>query len=90
MALSRRATTAGLPWYILSMQTTQAKPETHELLTVEEAAAKCRVSRPTMYRLVRAGIVPAVRVGAGDSGLIRIPADELRRWLFDDEPDDAA
>jgi excisionase family DNA binding protein len=64
------------------MQTTEARPETPELLTVEEAAVRCRVSRPTMYRLVRAGVVPALRVGTGGSGPIRIPAGELNAWLY--------
>ena len=54
--------------------------ETRPLLTVEEAAARLRVSRPTMYRLANAEIVPALRVG----GLIRFDAAELEEWLYSD------
>src|SRR5215218_9408678 len=65
------------------MQETRETAETPALLKVGEAAARCRVSRPTMYRLVSRGVVPAVRVGLG-RGPIRIPADELEAWLFSD------
>jgi excisionase family DNA binding protein len=59
------------------MQGTIEKRETRPLLTVEEAAARLRLSRPTMYRLIAAELVPAFRVG----GSIRIDADELEEWL---------
>ena len=35
----------------------------HQLLTVEEAAAYLRVTPPTVYRLLRAGKLPGVKVG---------------------------
>ena len=35
----------------------------HQLLTVEEAAAYLRVTPATVYRLLRAGKLPGVRVG---------------------------
>ncbi len=35
----------------------------HQLLTVEEAAAHLRVNPQTVYRLLRAGKLPGVRVG---------------------------
>jgi excisionase family DNA binding protein len=72
------------------MQTTQAVPETPTLLTVEEAAARLRVSRPTAYRLVRAGILPAVRIGRDGSGPIRVPASELDGWLDEQRTDSRA
>jgi len=62
------------------MQATAATRETPELLTVGEAAERLRVSRPTMYRLIRAGVVPALRIGDG-VGPIRIPVAELDSWL---------
>lgn len=55
-------------------------PETRPLLTVEEAAERCRISRPTYYRLARAGIVPAVRIG----GSIRVDEAELEGYIFCD------
>ncbi len=72
------------------MQATPATPETgSRLLTVREAATRCRVSAPTMYRLIQRGVVPAVRVGSGHTGPIRVREDELERWLYGD-PRDAA
>jgi excisionase family DNA binding protein len=35
----------------------------HELLTVREVATAMRVSTMTVYRLIRAGSLPAIRVG---------------------------
>jgi len=46
------------------------------LLTVGEVAARLRVSRATVYRLVRLGGIPALRV----SNAIRIPADAIVSW----------
>jgi len=43
------------------------------LLTVGEVAARLRVSRATVYRLVRLGTLPALRV----SNSIRVPRDAL-------------
>jgi excisionase family DNA binding protein len=73
------------------MQATHETLETREFLTVDEAARRLRVSRPTTYRLVRAGILPAVRIGDG-SGPIRIPAGELADWLDEHriQPEEAA
>lgn len=59
------------------------------LLTIPEAAEFCRVSRKTMYRRVRSGEVPAVRVGASDrTRAIRIRRDELEAWLYGDHEGD--
>ena len=46
-------------------------------LTVEEVAELVRVSRMTVYRWVRAGELPAVRVGRS----FRIPQDALDAFL---------
>jgi excisionase family DNA binding protein len=51
------------------------------LLTVPEVAERLRVSRPTVYRRIRAGEIPAIRVG-NTSGALRVPADELDAWLY--------
>jgi len=61
------------------MGETQETPE--EYLTVHEAARSSRVSRPHLYRLVQAGVVPTIRVGANGTGPIRIPAREFEAWL---------
>ena len=60
------------------MPITAENPETQRLLTVEEAAERCRISRQTYYRLARAGIVPAVRIG----GSIRVDEAELEGYIF--------
>ncbi|MEX1264032.1 MAG: helix-turn-helix domain-containing protein [Actinomycetota bacterium] len=47
------------------------------LLTVAEVAAAMRVSNMTVYRLIKSGDLPAVRVGKG----YRIRGSELQRFL---------
>ena len=46
-------------------------------LTVAEVAALMRVSKMTVYRLVHAGDLPAVRVGRS----FRVPEDEVHKYL---------
>ena len=46
-------------------------------LTVAEVAAITRVSKMTVYRLVHAGDLPAVRVGRS----FRVPEDEVHKYL---------
>jgi excisionase family DNA binding protein len=60
----------------------QETPET-ELLKISEAAQLANVSRVHVWRLVRDGEIPAVRVGVGHDPL-RINAAEFRRWLYSD------
>jgi excisionase family DNA binding protein len=48
-----------------------------QLLTVAEVAAQLRVSTMTIYRLIRSGELPAVRVGRN----YRVRADELELYL---------
>jgi len=50
---------------------------TGALLTVAEVAAGMRVSNMTVYRLIKSGELPAVRVGKG----YRIGESELRSFL---------
>lgn len=50
-----------------------------KFLTVAEVAGAMRVSRMTVYRLVHAGEMPAVRVGKS----FRVPQDALDRYLAD-------
>lgn len=46
-------------------------------MTVAEVARALRVSNMTVYRIVKAGDLPAVRVGRG----YRIRPDDVRRYL---------
>ncbi len=50
---------------------------TGALLTVSEVATGMRVSNMTVYRLIKSGELPAVRVGKG----YRIRESELHRFL---------
>ena len=49
----------------------------HRLLTVREVAETMRVSNMTVYRLIRAGELPAIRVGKH----FRIREQELNAYL---------
>ncbi len=48
-----------------------------ELLTVPEVAAILRISTQAVYRLIREGRLPAVRLGRG----VRVDHGMLRRWI---------
>jgi len=48
-----------------------------EFLTVAEAAKQLRVSNMTVYRLIKAGQMRAVRVGRG----YRLKEDDVRKYL---------
>jgi excisionase family DNA binding protein len=50
-----------------------------EFLTVAEVAAIMRVSKMTVYRLVHAGELPAIRVGRS----FRVPAQAVHDYLRD-------
>jgi excisionase family DNA binding protein len=55
-----------------------------QLLTVGEAAALARCSKPHIWRLVHRGEIEAVWIGEGH-GPIRIPRAEFLHWLYGDE-----
>ena len=60
--------------------TTGARP----LLTLAEVSARLSVSRPTLYRLAVAGLLPgAVRIGSQ----WRVRPDAFEAWVHGDEPD---
>ena len=63
---------------------TTIAPARH-LLTVSEVAARLRLSKPSVYRKIAAGDIPALRLGNG-VGPLRIPEDELEAWLYGPEP----
>ena len=52
---------------------------TGRLLTVAEVAALMRVSNMTVYRLIKAGELPAIRVGKN----FRIRESDVQRYLVD-------
>jgi excisionase family DNA binding protein len=56
---------------------------TPSLLTPAEVGRRLRQDRATIYRKIRAGVLPAVRLNDG-RGALRIPADELADWLYAD------
>jgi excisionase family DNA binding protein len=47
------------------------------LLRIPEAAARLGVGRSTVYELIQAGQLPAVRIGKA----VRIPASRLEAWV---------
>jgi excisionase family DNA binding protein len=51
-------------------------------ISVDEAARLLGVSRAAYYNRVRAGDVPFIRIGRR----IRVPADEIERWLHSQGP----
>ena len=55
----------------------QAVPSKMQFLTVAEVAAMMRVSKMTVYRLVHAGELPAVRVGRS----FRVPEVAVHGYL---------
>jgi len=52
-----------------------------EYLTVAEVAAELVCSEPTVRRRIRAGELPAVRLGGAGSG-VRVPRAGLQAWLW--------
>lgn len=63
-------------------------PAAQELLTVRETAVLLRISKPTVYRWIDNGDLPAIRYGQprpeGDSrrgGAIRIPKNAVMALL---------
>lgn len=52
-------------------------PQRREMLTVEQVADHLRVSRMTIYRVIHAGDLPAVRIGRS----IRIDARDIKPYL---------
>jgi excisionase family DNA binding protein len=51
------------------------------LLTIAEGAARLAIDQKTLRRKIAAGDLPALRIGSGRSGALRIDAAELNDWL---------
>jgi excisionase family DNA binding protein len=47
------------------------------LLRIDTAAQRLSVSRATLYRLIRSGELPTVRIGSA----VRVSTAALERWL---------
>ena len=56
-----------------------------QFLTIAEVAARMRVSKMTVYRMVHAGELPAVRVGRS----FRVPESAVQDYLRDSFVDTA-
>ena len=54
-----------------------ARREATHLLTVAEVATRLRVSKMTVYRLIHAGELPALRVGRS----FRVPSQAAEEYL---------
>jgi hypothetical protein len=54
------------------METAETVVETPDLISIPHASRLAGVSRVHVWRLVQAGTIPAIRVGADDRGPIRI------------------
>jgi excisionase family DNA binding protein len=52
-------------------------PSGPRFLTASEAAERMRVSKMTVYRLIRSGKIPAVQIGKA----YRVREDDLERYL---------
>jgi excisionase family DNA binding protein len=57
--------------------------ETRYYLSVSEVALRLGVSAATIRRKIAAGELLAVQLG-GPGSSVRVPADELTRWLYAD------
>jgi excisionase family DNA binding protein len=55
-------------------------------LTPKEVALELRQHPETVRRKIRDGEIPAVKVGLGPPAPLRVPVDELQRWLYSEEP----
>jgi putative molybdopterin biosynthesis protein len=52
--------------------------EKGELLTVEEAAEWLSISKPTIWRIIRRGEIPVVRIG---QRTIRLRLEDLEKFI---------
>ncbi len=76
-------------WDTRAMSVLTPSDQSDGYLTVAEVAAELRCSEPTIRRRIRAGELPAVKLGTGRNSSIRIPRAALDAWLFS-APQEAA
>lgn len=53
-----------------------------KLFTVESIASKLQVSELTVYRWVKGGLIPHIRLGKGS---IRFEEETIREWIFNNQ-----
>ena len=58
------------------------------LLTPAQVATRLGQSRASVYRKIAAGVIPAVRLGDSEYAPLRVPEDELARWIYATPTDD--
>lgn len=58
------------------------EPISSEILTIDELAAYLKISKSTLYKLVREGKIPSQKVGRH----WRFKKTAIDRWLEDREP----
>jgi excisionase family DNA binding protein len=58
-----------------------AQDRLEKVLTVREACAYLKISRATMYRMIKRKQFPAFRLSSGQAGDWRINLEDLDRWL---------
>jgi excisionase family DNA binding protein len=60
------------------MAQTLSREDTRPLLSPAEVAERLGVSRKSVYRLVRSGELPAVKIGHA----VRVDPDELEQYIY--------
>jgi excisionase family DNA binding protein len=68
------------------VERTAATDATPRLLKADELAERWGIHRATIYRLIKRGALPALRIG----GSVRVDPREAERWLYSDDPESAA
>ena len=63
--------------------------EARRLLTLDQTAERLQISVRTVRRRIEDGSIPAVRLGTSAASPLRIPEDELERWVYG-TPDEVA
>lgn len=53
------------------------------LLTPADVAERLNVARTTVYRLIEAGDLRAIRIGGGEKSALRVFESELQRFIRD-------
>lgn len=66
------------------MNVTLPDPQCQPLLSIEEAAKVLGLGKNTVYRMVEAGSLPVVRIGAGRN--IKVPTARLLREVLGIDP----
>jgi excisionase family DNA binding protein len=61
-------------------------PTFPNLLTIRETARVLRVSRSTVYRLAEEKGLPTIHIG----GSVRVDSDQLAKWIYGGDGDEAA